>query len=439
MINRLLFLLTVTTAILAEELIISLPTQTSLQPVYISEITTKKSSFPNEYRLALDQVLRFDFENNGRTRIETRMPKYESILADIDYQKAFYPKIWQELSVAYVIRAHIEGKDLHTSVYLPKTSIVKHFKTLHLSGKLDDDRRLIHRLSDGIFYDLFHTKGIASTRVLYTYQPSHKTSISEIWECDYDGANSFPITHENVQSLTPTAVGSQFAFACYKSGQTKIFTNKRNHQSGTPFISLTGNQFHPTLGNRGEILAFTSDHQGRNDLYLQKLNRNMTTVGKHIQLYAYPRSVTASPSFSPDDQQLAFVSDQSGNPKIYLIDIPDKVLKRPEAQLLTTQHNSCVCPTWSPDGTKIAYSAKIDGIRQIWIYDVQSKSTKQLTTGFGHKENPTWAPNSQHLIYNTTDGDIYDLYLVHLHNPKPVKITKGTGLKHYPCWIKDPM
>lgn len=439
MINKILFVVFMSVIAFAEELIISLPTQNSLQPIYIAEITAKKSPLPDEYRLALDRVLCFDFEHNGRTRVETRLSKYESILGDVDYQKAFYPKIWQELPVAYVVRAYIEGKELHTSVYLAKTSVVKHFNTVHLSGKLDDDRRLIHRLSDGIFYELFKTKGIASTKVLYTYQPSHKTSISEIWECDYDGANAYPVTHDNVQSLTPTAIGSKFAYACYKSGQTKIFTSNRNHQSGTPLIALSGNQFHPSFSSRGDMLAFTSDNQGRNDLYLQKLNAEMKPIGKPIQLYAYPKSVTASPSFSPDGKQMAFVSDQSGNPKIYLIDIPDTILKRPDTRQLTTQHNSCVCPTWAPDGSKIAYTAKIDGVRQIWIYDTQSKSTKQLTTGDKHKENPTWAPNSQHIIYNTTEGDIYDLYLIHLQNPKPIKITKGIGLKHYPCWIKNSM
>lgn len=418
----------------AEEIVVQLPTQKSLQPIYIAEIHTKNSPFDHTYCQQLEEVLLFDFEHNGRTHLIPRQVKYEMVLADENYQKAFYPKIWQDLSTPYVIKARIENKQLHTAVYVSSSSTVKHFKALDLSGHLCDDRRLIHRLADGIFEELFKQPGIAASKILYTYQTSKNAKDSEIWECDYDGGNAHPLTKEGVQSLTPISISDDhFLYACYKSGQTKIFIGHKGQLLGQSYIHLGGNQFHPALNKDRSMLAFTSDNQGRNDLFTQHLI-NSLPAGKPQQIYAYPKSVTASPTFSPDGQKIAFVSDQSGNPKIYLIDIITNGHKRPEAKLLTSQHNSCVCPAWSPDGQKIAYTAKIDGVRQIWIYSVLDQKTSQLTTGPGNKENPTWAANSMHLIYNTTDGDIYDLYMVHINNPAPVKISKGYGLKHYPSW-----
>lgn len=436
MITKILSILLFTVPLLCEDLVIHVPTQKKLQPTYVTEIHVKSSPFKSDYVKQLEEVLKFDFKHNGRTSIVESNPDAEKILADEKYQRAFYPKMLQDLHVAYVIQARIEGKQLLTSVYVASSSVLKHFKPLELSGHLCDDRRAIHRLSDGIFLDLFKTRGIASTQVLYAYQPLWKSDVSEIWQCDYDGGNAHPITHEGVQSVSPQLyTTNRFVYACYKSGQTKIYAKRCDEQSGNPCIQLSGSQFHPKVNATLTALAFTSDHMGRNDLFLQPL-KNGDPLGRPQQLYAFPKSVTASPCFSPDGKQIAFVSDQSGKPKIYLIDVPTdaKTHKRPEAKLLTNKHNACVCPAWSPDGQKIAYSAKVDGVRQIWIYDLHSKETIQLTSGLHHKENPTWAPNSHHLMYNTTDGDVYDLYLINLYDPSPVRITSGSGIKHYPSW-----
>ncbi len=436
MIFKTCLLLFFSTALFSKELVVVVPTQKKLQAAYVSGIHGKKPAFDNRYLKQLGEVLRYDFNHNGRTSVVPLSDHAEKIFADEQYQKAFYPKLLQDLHVSYAIQARIEDRELHISCYVASASVIKHFKPLKLSGHLCDDRRLIHRLSDGIFFDLFKAKGIASTQIMYAYQPTWTSEKSEIWQCDYDGANAHPITHENVQSVTPHPFAAdRFVYACYKSGQTKIYVKKCNEAHGEPCIQLSGSQFHPKLNQALDVLAFTSDHLGRNDLYLQPLKEGQPD-GRPVQLYAFPRSVTASPTFSPDGNRMAFVSDQSGNPKIYLIDIPDiKTLKkRPDARLLTSKHNACVCPSWSPDGQKIAYSAKVDGVRQIWVYDLKTQKTTQLTSGTHHKENPSWAHNSQHIIYNTTDGDIYDLYRVYINHPIPVRITDGKGVKHYPSW-----
>jgi TolB protein len=166
---------------------------------------------------------------------------------------------------------------------------------------------------------------------------------------------------------------------------------------------------------------------------LQPLNPVTGEAGKPIQLYSYPRSTQASPTFSPDGSKIAFVSDKDGSPRIYTIPANPSA-KRAEAVLITRKNSESSCPAWSPDGRKLAYSAKTNGIRQIWIYDFALKEEKQLTSGPGNKENPAWAPDSLHIVFNTTDASSTELHIVNLNQPEAIKITKNSGKKHYPTW-----
>jgi TolB protein len=168
-------------------------------------------------------------------------------------------------------------------------------------------------------------------------------------------------------------------------------------------------------------------------LFMQEFNPENGESGKPVQLFSYPRSTQASPTFSPDGSKIAFVSDKDGSPRIYLLPAVH-FEKRATPTLLTKKNIENSCPSWSPDGKKIAFSAKTKGTRQIWIYDFDAGEEWQLTDGTGNKENPSWAPDSQHLVFNSTDGHVSELYLVNLNQPDVIKISSGPGVKHYPSW-----
>ena len=59
----------------------------------------------------------------------------------------------------------------------------------------------------------------------------------------------------------------------------------------------------------------------------------------------------STPTFSPDARQAAFVSDRSGNPQIYVLDLASKQTRR------LTNLNWCDAPAWSPTGEWIAFAA----------------------------------------------------------------------------------
>ncbi len=431
----LVLLLTISSFALAEEsqeIRVQLTTSSPLQPIYLSKIQGQGQD--STYLAQLENVLAYDFNYSGTTKVAARNQEKEQMLSSS----------WK-IGIPYVIKWQATGHTLNVQAFNAATGAVKSFTDIPLTGDLNHDRRQIHKLADAIQKVFFGVDGIASSKILYAYQvknsrPDGREWLSEIWECDWDGANARQLTHDDSYSVTPVAIphhshynNDRFLYVSYKMGQPKIFLGSLKGGEPKRLIDLRGNQLLPTISLKRDKIAFICDAAGRTDLFMQPFNPETGEVGKPVQLYSYPRSTQASPTFSPDGSKIAFVSDKDGGMRIYTIPaIPSD--KRANAAMISKQNRENSCPCWSPDGTKLAYSAKTNGIRQIWVYDFGTGEESQLTSGSGNKENPYWAPDSAHLVFNSTDSSSSELYIVNLNQPEAIKISRGPGKKHYPTW-----
>ncbi len=427
------------------EIRVHLATTSGLSPIYVGKIQTKDAVFDSSYLNHLEKVLAFDLNHNSSTKVTGYSSTMEQLLTSKENQTAFNVNSWKNFGVSYAVRIQLNARALIATVFNADEGSIKTFPEVSLTGDLAHDRRQIHKLADGIHKALFQIDGIASHRILFAYQVKNPRSdgtewISEIWECDWDGANPHQLTHDNSYSVTPVALphhprynNDSFLYVSYKLGQPKIYIGSLKGGTGKRLINLRGNQLLPAISHQRDKIAFICDAGGRTDLFLQPLHPTNGEVGKPVQLFSYPRSTQASPTFSPDGSKIAFVSDKDGGMRIYIIPATLSQ-KRANAVMITKQNRENSCPCWSPDGTKLAYSAKTNGIRQIWIYHFATGEETQLTSGPGHKENPCWASNSRHIVFNSTDGSGSELYIANLNQPEAVKISNGPGKKHYPTW-----
>lgn len=417
-----------------QEIRVHLPTQSTLQPIYLSKLQSRNALLDTSYLSALEAILSYDLNYNGSTKVCAFSAEKDELLA----QK-------KNVGVPYAIKWHVEQKTLHVTLFEAHDGSLKSFPAIALSGNLNEDRRLVHKLADSIHKILFQKEGVAHSRILFAFQSKNSLAdgrdwISEIWECDWDGANLRQITHEDSYCIHPvllphssTYANDKFLYVSYKKGQSKIFIASLQDGVGKRLIDLRGNQLLPAISAHRDKMAFICDASGRTDLFLQPFQPATGEPGKPIQLYSFPRSTQASPTFSPDGSKIAFVSDKDSGQRIYLIPaIPSE--KRPNAVMISKQNRENSCPAWSPDGTKLAYSAKTNGIRQIWIYDIEKGEEWQLTSGSSNKENPAWGSDSKHIVFNSTDGNSSELYIVNLNQPEAIKISRGPGKKHYPTW-----
>lgn len=428
-----------------DNVLVRLPTQTELMPLYLSSVIRDDTEFDQEYLAKLDAVLRYDFEHNGVTQVLEKSSDLEALAAKSFSDPRPFFKQWREARAMYVVIPRVQANHMSMRLISLSNEVTKELSDIALSGDLAEDRRRIHQAADSIHFELFGKEGIASTRILFTKRIDSKngTKESEVWEIDYDGSNARQITNEGAYIVTPTYVppapgkaARQFIYVTYRWGQPRIMYASLKDGEGQRLTNLRGNQLLPSVSPQRNKIAFISDITGNPDIFIQGFNPDNGPVGKPQQVYSAKGAVQGSPSFSPNGKQLAFVSDQAGRPQVYIMAIPEPGARLSDLKplMISTRARNGSAPSWSPDGSKIAFTALSQGTRQIWVYDFNTNQDYQLTSGSGHKENPSWAPDSLHLIFNTADPGKADLYMIDLRQAKPVKITAGSGEKRFPSW-----
>ena len=244
-----------------EEIRVHLATQSPLSRIYIGKLQSpggiQGTPLDAAYLAQIEKVLENDLNYNGSSQISPRSSEKEHLLQASAPSSALNPQTWKNLGIPYVVKWTAAGKTISASVLSSQSGSVKHFNEIPLTGDLNQDRRQIHKLADGITKALFNCEGIANTRILYSYQVKSPKAdgsewASEIWECDWDGANARQITREGSYCVTPVLLphssqyaNDRFLYVSYKIGQPKIYIASLKEGVGKRLIDLKGNQLLP--------------------------------------------------------------------------------------------------------------------------------------------------------------------------------------------------
>ncbi|WP_308363608.1 MULTISPECIES: Tol-Pal system beta propeller repeat protein TolB [unclassified Microbulbifer] len=116
-----------------------------------------------------------------------------------------------------------------------------------------------------------------------------------------------------------------------------------------------------------------------------------------------------SPMWSPDGQEVAYVSFETGRPAIFR-----ENLRTGARQQLTNFKGLNSSPTWSPDGTKLAMVLSKDGNPEIYVLDLNSGKFTRMTRHFSIDTEPNWMPDGKSLVFTSDRGgkpQIYQLTL----------------------------
>ena len=170
------------------------------------------------------------------------------------------------------------------------------------SGKSNVVRALAHRVSDSLVFSITGQPGMASARLAIV---GNKSGHKELYICDYDGFNLIQVTNDKSIVVAPAWMpnGKNILYTSYKM-DTPIFS----FQAKKAISKFGGLNTGGVVSPDGKKLALILSKDGNPELYIQDI-----ASGFMKRISSTRRANEASPCWSPDSLELAYVSDTSGS------------------------------------------------------------------------------------------------------------------------------
>lgn len=125
-----------------------------------------------------------------------------------------------------------------------------------------------------------------------------------------------------------------------------------------------------------------------------------------------------SPAWSPDGEQLAYVSFEGGRPGIVI-----QQVRSGERQLVARYFGVNGAPAWSPDGERLALTLSKDGNLEIYLLEIASLELTRLTRAPAIDTEPVWSPNGDALMLTSNRSGRPQIYRLSLQGGAPRRLT----------------
>lgn len=130
-----------------------------------------------------------------------------------------------------------------------------------------------------------------------------------------------------------------------------------------------------------------------------------------------------SPTWSPDNKKLAYVSFENKRPEIFI-----QTLSTGERFKMNNKAGSSSAPAWSPDGKYIAYSQKINGNLEIFIYNLANNKSKRITKSIGIDTEPEWSDDGKFIFFTSDRSGRPQIYKKSINKTSKAKRITFEGI-----------
>lgn len=283
-------------------------------------------------------------------------------------------------------------------------------------------RALAHKTANEIVYQFTGRQGIFNTRFAAV---SRASGNKEIVVVDFDGHNPRRVTRNGSINLQPSwsPDGSRLAFTSYQGGNPDLYVANLGSGQITRVSARSGINTGGAWSPVGNMLALSLSPGGDPEIFTID-----ATSGRQISQLTRAPGIDASPSFSPDGRQLAFVSERSGGAQVYVMNIDGTGVRR-----VTFEGSHNTDPAWSPDGSKIAYVGR-GGVFDVYTVTVSGSKVTRITQGAGDNEDPSWSPDGDYVAFSSTRSGGAHIWMSTADGAHQVQLTQGGGGYTNPAW-----
>jgi TolB protein len=156
----------------------------------------------------------------------------------------------------------------------------------------------------------------------------------------------------------------------------------------------------------------------------------MDQDGAGVRYLSDGRAIALTPRFSPNRQEITYMSYESGQPRVYLLQI-----ETGQRELVGNFPGMTFAPRFSPDGQKVIMSLlRDDGNSNIFTMDLRSRTTTRLTNSNAIDTSPSYSPDGSRIVFTSDRGGQPQIYVMGADGSGQTRISFGGGSYSTPVW-----
>jgi TolB protein len=211
-----------------------------------------------------------------------------------------------------------------------------------------------------------------------------------------------------------------------KKGGKDIYMMDMDGENNRRITNLKSITLSPSLSPDGTQIVFTSYHRGNPDLYTIDIN------GRGLKQLVGGQGTKITPAWSPNDSAIAFSSSMSGDSEIYTIPPSGGQVRR-----LTNSKGIDIAPTWSPDGGQLIFVSDRTGNAHIYRMMASGGEEHRLTYVGYQNDMPSWSPMGDKVAFAGRDMGTFDIFIMNPDGSNIQRLTAGAGSNESPSWSPD--
>jgi TolB protein len=338
---------------------------------------------------------------------------------------------WRRLGNDYILVGQMQpqGADRYTiSFELYNVLTRQRLLGYQISANRSGIRLAGHQVADMVFSKILGIHGAFATRIAYVSVLGSLPHRSyRLIVADSDGESPHIVMQSNEPLMSPawSPDGQNLAYVSFEDRLPSVYVQYLKTGERRRVSAKAGVNQAPAFSPDGKKLALTlSTRDGNLDVYVLDLATDGLT-----RITDDP-GIDTEPEWSKDGESIYFTSDRAGGPQIYRIGIHPN--DRPRR--MTFQGNYNARPRLSPDESQLAFVTQDNGAYRIAVMDLKGRGDVQILTKGQFDVSPSYAPNGAMLIYASRDHGRGVLAMASSDGRVQEKLVSSEGEVQEPAW-----